>query len=132
MIADEEYVPPAPKRARKAAPEPESSITERALSWLNSQPSTFARKRHTGVMGTGGHPDIEACSAGRSIQIEMKRVGAKPEPRQFAQLRVWQNAGALVGWASSLLHVQQLMAKRDEPTWKNPLRAPGTGETEAT
>lgn len=132
MILDEEYELAQPQRRRAVPPESETSITEKALTWLNAQEDTFARKRHTGPMGTGGHPDIEGCSAGRSFQVEMKRPGEKPTPRQFAQMRVWQNAGALVGWACSVEHVRQIMARRDDSTWKNPLTAPGAGESRLT
>lgn len=106
--------------------EPEAKVTRRILDWLNSQPDTIARKVHQTAVTGGGEPDIDACSRGRCIKIEVKRVGAPPPPpRQIARLARWQRAGALVGWATSVEHVQELMQHVDDRSWINPLTGPG-------
>lgn len=132
MIDDEDYTVDLTSRGRRNGKTgdrvaPESEITERVLTWLNSRPETFARKRFSSVRGQTGHPDIEGCSRGRSIQIEMKRPGERPTRLQFARMRVWQEAGALVGWACSVADVEQLFARLDQPGWRNPLTSPGDG-----
>lgn len=113
-----------PPRAR-APVKTETVITGEALSWLNAQPDTYAWKLHTGPMGEGGHPDIDGCTRGRSIKIEMKRPGEKPTRRQMARLLRWRAAGALVGWATSVEEVRAIFAHADDPEYVNPLTGPG-------
>lgn len=135
MIDDEEFSAP---RLRDREPQPltrvppgkrpllEGEITAQALRWLNKQPRTHAWKLHSSVRGQTGHPDIDACVDGRSLKIEMKRPGKKPEPHQIGRLKQWRAAGAIVGWASSLEHVQQLHARAATGgEWANPLTGPG-------
>lgn len=95
------------------------------LAWLNSLPCTHAIKKHTGPYGEAGHPDVFACSRGRMVLIEMKQPKKRPEPLQMKRLRDWQEAGALVGWAESVEHAQQIMAHRDDLAWRNTLEGPG-------
>lgn len=110
----------------------ERDITEQAIDWLKRQPATYAWKLFSGALGESGHPDIDGCSGGRSIKIEMKRPGKKPTPIQMARLRQWREAGAIVGWATSASQVQQLFAySMAHPAWRNPLTGPGVG-TETT
>lgn len=122
-VLDERFEPGKPPR-RQPSIKPESEITAEALTWLNAQPATFAWKLHTGPMGEGGHPDIDGCSAGRCIKIEMKRPGEKPTRRQMARLLQWRATGALVGWATSVEEVRALLAMRDTD-YVNPLTGPG-------
>jgi hypothetical protein len=116
----------AQARARpRSTTRPESEITRTALEWLNSLPRTKARKVHQGSMTGGGEPDIDACSHGRSVKIEMKRPGEEPSPRQHRRMQEWQRCGALVGWATSLAEVMELMEHVADPDWTNPLTGPG-------
>lgn len=132
LIEDDDFAPVAPVKAkpRTKAVESETSTTLTCISWLKAQPRTFARKVHTGPMGEGGHPDIDACQAGRAIKIEMKVPGKKPDSRQMARLRIWQDSGALVGWATSLPEVKAIMAHCADPAWINPLTGPGAPEAD--
>ncbi|MBC8091360.1 MAG: hypothetical protein H7Y15_05350 [Pseudonocardia sp.] len=105
---------------------PESAIVAEILEWLNDQPQCFARKVHQTAVTGGGEPDIDACLRGRTIKIEIKRPGApEPGPRQLQRLRRWQNAGALVGWATSLPDVVDIVAHLDDHAWINPMTGPG-------
>jgi hypothetical protein len=127
---DDPYTPPVKItrkiKTRSVKPvQSETAITAGCLLWLNAQPRTYAWKLHTGPLGKGGHPDIDGCTDGRSIKIEMKRPGEKPDPRQRGRLESWRAAGALVGWATSLEEVQQIYAHRHDPKWFNPLTRPG-------
>lgn len=117
-------VPPV-TRAEKS----ESDITREAIEWLKRQtPTTYAWKLFSGALGESGHPDIDGCSGGRSIKIEMKRPGKRPTAIQMARLRQWREAGAIVGWATSVSQVQQLFAySMAHPDWRNPLTGPGAG-----
>jgi hypothetical protein len=123
-VLDERFDPGKQPR-RQPRIRPESEITAEALSWLNAQPRTFAWKLHTGPMGEGGHPDIDGCSDGRSLKIEMKRPGETPTKRQMARLLQWRATGALVGWATSVEEVRAILAMRDTD-YVNPLTGPGT------
>ena len=126
MPLDEEFAPPPPSRTKPAArDESETARTARVLSWLKSQPRTYARKVHTGPMGEGGHPDIDGCQEGRAFKIEMKKPGEVPNARQMARLKVWQASGALVGWAEDVEHAKEILAHRTDYEWRNPLTGPG-------
>lgn len=116
--------PPPARRPRRT----ESELTKLAIGWLNAQPGTYAWKLHTGAFGESGHPDIDGCVNGRSLKIEMKEPGLKPTVLQMARLQRWRAAGAMVGWATSLDHVQALHARAADPEWINPLTGPGDGD----
>jgi hypothetical protein len=104
----------------------ETDITKECISWLKAQPETYARKLHTGPMsGETKHPDIDGCTRGRSIKIEMKRPGEKPDRGQMARLLQWRAAGALVGWATSVEEVRAIFANAANPDYVNPLTGPG-------
>lgn len=105
---------------------PETEITKEAITWLKSQPATYARKLHTGGMsGERGHPDIDGCTHGRALKIEMKRPGEKPTKIQMVRLLQWRESGALVGWATSVEEVRAIFANADNPDYVNPLTGPG-------
>lgn len=74
-----------------------------------------------------GTPDVLACVRGRMVAVEIKRPGERPEPAQVAQLRRWQNAGALAGWACSEEQLEQLLRHVEEPLWRNDFQLPGDG-----
>lgn len=122
---DPEHGPGNRPPRKRVAVKTEGAITGEALSWLNSQPGTYAWKLHTGPMGEGGHPDIDGCTQGRSIKIEMKRPGEVPTRRQMARLLQWRAAGALVGWATSVEEVRAIFANAGNPEYANPLTGPG-------
>lgn len=128
-VLDEEFAPSPRRRKPAVENESETSRTDKVLTWFKAQPDTYARKVHTGPMGEGGHPDIDGCQAGRAFKIEMKREGEVPDLRQMARLKLWQAAGALVGWAENVDHVKQIMAHRADVEWRNPLTAPGAPAT---
>ena len=74
-----------------------------------------------------GTPDILGCVQGRMVAFEVKKVGKKPTPTQFGQLRAWAKAGALVGWVCDEQHVTDLLDHVGDLAWANPLTAPGDG-----
>jgi len=87
----------------------ESSLTTRIIKYLNSLPGCKAEKRHGSQYSEAGAPDINACYRGRSVQIEVKRPGEKPTRIQLKRLREWQEAGAVVGWATDLEGVKKII-----------------------
>lgn len=129
ILDDEDYPPPPVRKTRKAPPPRSRSETERTedvLTWMNSQPGTFAMKKHTGAYGQGGHPDIFACRNSRMVLVEMKVPGEVPDARQMQRLRTWRAAGAAVCWADGVGHVKELFDRIDsDPDWINPLTGPG-------
>ena len=88
----------------------EGAIVKAILRYLNSLPGCLARKRWGGGMGMAGEPDIDACLAGRSLQLEVKRPGQKPTALQCRRLEEWRHAGALVGVVTSVEEVRALIA----------------------
>ncbi len=124
-VLDERFDPGRPPR-RMPDTRPETEITKEAITWLKTQPATYARKLHTGGMsGERGHPDIDGCTRGRALKIEMKRPGEKPTKIQMVRLLQWREAGALVGWATSVEEVRAIFANADNPDYVNPLTGPG-------
>jgi len=131
IVDDEEYEPASgptlraqmvAERDRRA----ETPRTQEVIAWLKTLPHTYAYKLHTSHRGEGGHPDVDCCSMGRTVKIEMKRPGRTPDSRQMERLRTWQAAGALVGWAETVEHAREILAHRDDPVpWINPLTEPG-------
>lgn len=122
-VLDERFDPGKPPR-RQQLLKSEKQITDESLTWLNAQPCTYAWKLFTGPMSEGGHPDIDGCTRGRCMKIEMKRPGETPTKRQMARLIQWRQAGALVGWATSVEEVRAIFAHANTG-WVNPLTAPG-------
>ena len=45
-----------------------------------------------------GEPDLICCVGGRTVVVETKQPGKKPEPLQRQRLREWRSAGALAYW----------------------------------
>lgn len=129
-VLDERFDPekgvgnrPPRKRTRVKS---ETEITRECITWLKAQPGTYAWKLHTGPMSSETkHPDIDGCTNGRSIKIEMKRPGERPDKGQMARLLQWRAAGALVGWATSVEEVRAIFANADNPDYVNPLTGPG-------
>ena len=80
----------------------ESTITRNILRALRGVPGIVVRKRHGSVWATSGDPDLFGCYDGRHFEIEVKRPGAKPTPRQQQRLKEWALAGARVGVAHSV------------------------------
>ena len=88
----------------------ERAIVRAILLYLNSLPRCLARKRWGGGMGVAGEPDIDACLAGRSLQLEVKRLGEKATALQTRRLEEWRQAGAIVGVVTSVDEVRALIA----------------------
>lgn len=85
-------------------------------------------------IGTGaakaGTPDNLTCVptdfGGRFCAIELKQPGKKPTPLQQKRLRSFQAAGAVAGWATTMVEVDALLAHAGDPSWRNPdLTTPG-------
>lgn len=86
----------------------EKNITARILKYLNSLPGCRAMKRPGGLF-QGGEPDITGCISGWRIELEVKRPGGNPTPRQAAALAKWQRVGAVVGVVHSVVEARTLI-----------------------
>ena len=80
---------------------PETNLTKRVLTELNSWPHTEAIKKHGGPYGKKGEPDIFGCRYGRMFLLEMKAPGKKPTKLQYKRLREWKESGAATGWSDT-------------------------------
>lgn len=104
---------------------PEAEVVTEGIAFLNTLSRTWAWKIHGGLHGQVGQPDVDGCSAGRSIKFEAKTTGTKPEGHQLGILRRWAETGALVGWFRDNDHLRQLLAHLDDPTFVPDLTRPG-------
>ncbi len=93
----------------------ERAIVKAILAYLNGLPGCLARKRWGGGMGVAGDPDIDACIHGRSVQLEVKRLGERPTPLQLKRLEEWRKAGAVVAVVSSVADVRRLLEENQLP-----------------
>lgn len=121
-LDDESFAARIERARYRPATESESSLAETVLSDLNARPGVVARKVHQGAASGSGEPDLDICYHGRCVKIELKVAGGtrKPGPtaKQHRRLLQWQDAGALVGWATSLQEVDEILARADDPTYR--------------
>lgn len=125
-IADDLDDAPFAARVQRARYRPatgsESSLAEEVLAELNARPGHFFRKVHQGAASGSGEPDLDGCVHGRCVKIELKVHGGSrknaPTAKQHRRLLQWQAAGALVGWATSMQEVDELLARLDDPTYR--------------
>lgn len=111
--------------SRPTASQSETAIVAEMLKWLNVQPLCHARKVHQSAVTGSGEPDLLICWRGRMVVVEVKRPGEHPTRKQLRRLLTWQEAGALVGWATSLDDLRMILARADDPTWHADLAQPG-------
>lgn len=114
-----------PSNAGRPRRKPEADVVADALKFLRTQPATYARKVHGSAMGNVGEPDLDAVSHGRAIKLEAKAEGKRPAPAQIGALRRWAEAGALVGWFTSNVHIEQLLDHLHTPGFVPNLDHPG-------
>ena len=89
----------------------ERAIVKAILAYLNSLPRCLARKRWGGGMGVAGEPDIDACIRGRSLQLEVKRMGEEATCLQRKRLDEWRRAGAVTGVVHGVAEIKELLNK---------------------
>lgn len=82
-------------------PPREAPVVDRCLQYLRRLSRSRWEKRHGTAYGRVGRLDIFGCYHGQHVEIEIKRPMEEPTERQRHELRAWQDAGALVGWATS-------------------------------
>lgn len=114
-------------RATRSAPSTpsEGSIVADCLRWLAVQPRTQSRKVHQSAVSGSGEPDLDICCRGRAVKVEVKRPGEHPTAKQMRRMKCWRDAGALVGWVTSLDELRGLMDRVDDPAWQADLTRPG-------
>jgi hypothetical protein len=74
----------------------ESEIVKRIIAALRRQQGCCVRKRHGGMFGTAGDPDITGCYQGQHFELEVKRPGQRLTELQKQRLCEWAKAGAIV------------------------------------
>ena len=87
----------------------ERAIVRAILDYLNGLPVCVARKRWGGGMGVAGEPDIDACIRGRSLQLEVKRMGEDATCLQRKRLGEWRRAGAVTGVVHGVAEIKELL-----------------------
>ena len=107
-------------RPPRTTPYPNETAFQKATQErIRTDYGGWARKVHGNAM-TVGEPDIDACIRGRAVKLELKQPGKRPTALQMAKLRTWAAAGALSGWAVTMVEVDALLEHVDDPTWVNP------------
>lgn len=89
----------------------EKTIVASIMRWLKKQPDCHAEKRHGGMYGSAGRPDITGCVEGRRFEIEVKRPSGKTTKLQEIELAKWKQAGAITGVARSLSDAKEIFEK---------------------
>lgn len=110
-------------RNRGEGGQSEAAFTTETLNALNARPGHRAQKVTPGPSGGEGEPDIDGCALtryglGRSFKIELKVGTKRPTDVQQARLLQWQQSGALVGWATSIDEVWQILAHVNDPDYR--------------
>lgn len=116
-----------PRSRRRAARGPTEAVIKAKVIAHLKELGGYAIPKHQTSMGVRGTPDVMACLGGRMVMVETKVPGKNLEPDQRAELRKWQNAGALAGWACSLTHLDELLSHLNDPAWRNDFDHPGDG-----
>jgi hypothetical protein len=130
-----------PKRTRRASASavPESNVQSACLQWLNSVPGVKMWRQNRGARlniykrkdGTEGRSYVRFGEPGATdttgvgplgirIEIEIKRVGERPDLEQLNYMAMVQDAGGISFWCDSLRScVEQLRAEflRREWSW---------------
>jgi hypothetical protein len=121
-LVDEPFEAKIERARYRPASQSEGSLTEEVLRELNTRPGVLARKVHQAALSGSGEPDLDICAHGRCVKIELKVAGGSrktaPTPKQHRRLLQWQQAGALVGWATSMREVDEILLRLDDPTYR--------------
>jgi len=115
------------KSQRRGPRETPESVTRAAGIAVLAAAGGYGIIKHQTGEGVRGTPDWVGVVAGRCVVVEFKRPGYSPTPAQLGQLRKWQRAGALAGWACTVEHVRQLLDHLTELGWLNNFTHPGDG-----
>lgn len=103
----------------RATPYPsETAFQQATVKRICVEHGGHARKVH-GNAATIGEPDIDGCVRGRAVKLELKQPGEQPTKLQMVKLRRWQAAGALAGWATTMVEVDELLSHVDDRSWRN-------------
>lgn len=109
-----------PRRDAQHAPRSEKTIVDACMNYIEDMPRGHCRKVHGSRYQDAGEPDIDACVDCRCVKVEVKMPGEVPTPIQYAAMRKWERAGALVGWVTSVQELELLLTHRGDPDWINP------------
>lgn len=101
----------------------ETAFQQATVKRIREDYGGWARKVHGNAV-TIGEPDIDACIRGRAVKLELKQPGEKPTKIQMVKLRLWADAGALSGWAVTMVEVDALLEHVDDTAWINPQLLP--------
>ncbi len=80
----------------------ESDLVNKIMKYLNGLQNCKANKRHGGMFGKAGEPDIYGCINGEHFEIEVKVETNLPTEIQHQRMLEWCDTGALVFWTNSL------------------------------
>ena len=123
---DQDRAPQPKSRRRKARPITEDTVRRAVLRTIALRKGYAIVKHQTG-MSERGTPDVLACIGGRFVAIEVTRPGSIPTPKQFGELRKWQNAGALGCWVDGTEQLPEVLEHLEDLSWCNDFAHPGDG-----
>lgn len=134
-MVDEGYDPDAVRDRRKTRrsrrPRSESALARDLVNYLNGLPGWWARKIQATAATGPGIPDIHATGlttfgVGRAVWVEVKVGAERPTAVQNRTMLLLQAAGALVGYATSVTELEEIIAHLDDPDYRwSPEHGPG-------
>lgn len=87
----------------------EAVIVKAILAYLNALPRTKAVKTHGSNFGEVGTPDLDGCTNGKCLKLEVKVPGEDATPIQQHRLAQWAAVGAVTGVVHSVEETQHLL-----------------------
>jgi hypothetical protein len=87
----------------------EKELSAKILCYLKTVPKCFAWKKHGGIYGTAGIPDIIACIDGRFYAFEVKTPEGKTTKLQEATIRKILACGGTASVARSIDEVRAMI-----------------------
>ena len=87
----------------------EKTITNQILKYLKSLHECYAFKKHGGLYGTSGIPDIIVCYKGKFVAFEVKTENGKLSKLQEVTIRKIQSAQGLAFKVTSLDEVKTIL-----------------------
>lgn len=113
------------KPPREAPYPSETALSKGCQARIRKEWGGQVVKVHGSAAQKAGTPDLLGCVRGRFVAIELKQPGKVPTPLQMKRLRDWAAAGALAGWATTEVELDDLLSHHADVSWENPQLADG-------
>lgn len=126
------------KPAREKPFPNETALSVACQKRIRVEHSGAVLKVHGSAMQRKGEPDLLASvpvsggGLGRFCAIELKQPGKVPTSLQYKRLRDYAAAGALAGYVTTEVELDELLSHRGDPSWVNEQLATTVGTVMAS